>query len=171
MKKTTILVIVLITVIGLTVKAQDGPSESQIASIQKVLKAKYADVPENDRRFIVNAIDLNDDGKDEYLVGLTGTYFCGRAGCTMLILSNTFKTINTVTLVDWPVYVGAPGGNESTKGYSNLYLYTGGKGFVKLAWNGAKYPSNPSMAPSIPESVIKEKFKFLNGDQQSSYDW
>ena len=145
---------------------QDKTVTSQL---QKVLATRYAKVPVENRKFIYNAVDLNDDGKDEYLVGLIGSEFCGRAGCNMLVLNNTYKVITAMTIVQYPVYVGAPGGKEVTKGYSNLYLSTGGKGLVKMAWNGKSYPTNPSLAPAESKSTVEGKFKFLNATDQATY--
>jgi hypothetical protein len=141
------------------------------AKLQKVLAARYPKVPAESRKFIYNAVDLNDDGKDEILVGLTGSEFCGRAGCNMLVLNSAYKVVTSITIVQYPVYVGAPGGKEVTKGYSNLYLSTGGKGLVKMIWNGKTYPTNPSLAPSIANSVIEGKFEFLKETGQTAYNF
>lgn len=130
--------------------------------IKQTLAKNLATTPAADRTFIYNAVDLNDDGKDEYLVGLTGSTFCGSAGCTMLVLNNKFGVNTRMTLVRYPVYVGYPASKEVTKGYSNIYVDTKGVGLVKLSWTGAKYPTNPSTAPKIAESVISGKFAFLD---------
>jgi hypothetical protein len=45
-----------------------------------------------------------------------------------------------------------------SKEYSNLYAYSKGKGYVKLARNGKTYPTNPSLAPLVNESVVKDKY-------------
>jgi hypothetical protein len=141
------------------------------AKLQKVLAARYTKVPAESRTFIYNAVDLNDDGKDEFLVGLIGSEFCGRAGCNMLVLNSAYKVITSMTIVQYPVYVGAPGGKEVTKGYSNIYMSTGGKGLVKMAWNGTAYPTNPSMAPGAPKSLISGKFEFLKVTDQATYNF
>jgi hypothetical protein len=137
--------------------------------IQKVLSARYSRISAESRKFIYNAVDLNDDGKPEYLVGLTGSEFCGRAGCNMLVLNSAFKVITAMTIVQYPVYAGAPGGKEVSKGYSNLYLRTGGIGLVKMAWNGHSYPTNPSLAPVVPDSVVTGKYEFLKEGGQQTY--
>lgn len=40
-----------------------------------------------------------------------------------------------------------------------------------MAWNGTKYPTNPSVAPKGDKSIVKDKFKFLNiqAQEQVSY--
>lgn len=137
--------------------------------IKQTLAKSLAATPANDRNFIYSPIDLNDDGKQEYLVGLTGATFCGSGGCTMLVLNNKFGINTRMTLVRYPVYVGAPGGKEVTKGYSNIYVDTKGVGYVKMVWTGSKYPTNPSMAPKIAETIINGKFALLDEKTLPSY--
>lgn len=130
------------------------------------LKANYNDASETSRNFIYNAIDLNDDGKDEYLVGLIGGDWCGSGGCTMLILDKNFKLNTRMTVVEYPVYIGAPGGKEVTKGYSNIYIQNRDGSVAKMTWNGKKYPTNPSVAPKTDKKIIEGKYKFLNSTVQ-----
>lgn len=126
------------------------------------LKTNYNEASETSRHFIYNAVDLNDDGKDEYLVGLIGSDWCGSGGCTVLILDKNFKLNTRMTVVDYPVYVGAPGGKEVTKGYANIYIQNRDGSLAKMTWNGKKYPTNPSVAPKTDKKSIAGKFKFLD---------
>lgn len=130
------------------------------------LKTNYNDASETSRHFIYNAIDLNDDGKVEYLVGLIGGDWCGSGGCTVLILDKNFKLNTRMTVVEYPVYVGAPGGKEVTKGYSNIYIQNRDGSVAKMTWNGKKYPTNPSVAPKTDKKIITGKYKFLNSTAQ-----
>jgi hypothetical protein len=166
--KISLLLLPMIFLIGSTVKAQEvDPAITE--KIKQTLAKNYGTTPANDRSFIYNAVDLNDDGKNEYLIGLTGSTFCGSAGCTMLVLNNKFGINTRMTIVQFPVYIGPPGTKEVTKGYSNIYVSTKGVGYVKMAWNGTKYPTNPSLAPKISESVISGKYAFLDEAKQASY--
>jgi hypothetical protein len=160
----------LITLTGTFVKAQEvDPAVTE--KIKQTLAKLYPTTPASDRNFMYNAIDLNDDGKNEYLVGLTGSTFCGSAGCNMLVLNNKFGLNTKMSIVQYPVYVGAPGTKEVTKGYSNIYVSTKGVGFVKMAWNGSKYPTNPSTSPKISESVISGKYAFLDESKNAVYQF
>lgn len=134
--------------------------------IIEFLKKNHGTASETSRHFIYNAVDLNDDGKDEYLVGLIGGDWCGSGGCTMLILDNKMKQNTYMTVVNYPVYVGAPGGAEVTKGYSNIYIENRDGSVAKMAWNGKKYPTNPSTAPKVDKKITEGKFKFLNIAEQ-----
>lgn len=115
--------------------------------------------------------DLNDDGEEEYLIGLIGPDFCGTGGCTMLILHRELKRISTVTLVKYPIYIGSEESSEKTKGYKDVYLRTGQVGYVKLVWTGQKYPGNPSTQPQVPESHVTGKTKFLNAEDDPAYEF
>jgi hypothetical protein len=161
--------IALFLVFSATISFGQQNDTATTTKLQKILSARYAKVPPENRRFIYNAVDLNDDGKDEFLVGLIGMEFCGSGGCTMLVINKDYKVVTSITLVKYPVYVGAPGGKEVTKGYSNLYIHTGGKGLVKMAWNGKSYPTNPSLQPAAPASLVKGKFEFLKATDQETY--
>lgn len=154
-------VIALLILSFQSVNAQtESPEET--AKIQKFLAAKYPKEEAEGRKFMYASVDLNDDGKNEYIVGLVGTSFCGSGGCTMLVLNNAFKQTSAFTVVDYPIYIGAPGTKEVTKKYSNLYAYSKGRGYVKLSWNGTKYgPSNGSTAPKVSDDIKNGKVPFL----------
>lgn len=163
MKKTAFRVV---TMALLLISFQSGfaqtESPEETAKIQKFLAAKYPKEDADGRKFMYASVDLNDDGKNEYIVGLVGPSFCGSGGCTMLVLNNAFKQTTAVTVVDYPIYIGFPGSKEVTKKYSNLYVYSKGKGYVKLSWSGTKYgPSNASMAPKVSDDIKNGKVAFL----------
>jgi hypothetical protein len=148
-----------------------APYPATAEKIKQLIVKKYPATGVGERKFYYNAVDLNDDGKNEYQVGLVGSDFCGTGGCTMLVLNPSMTQISRMILVEFPVFVGAPGGAEVTKKYSNLYVYTKGKGYVKLVWSGKAYPSNPSTAPAIKETEVEGKFKFLNEGSDVSYSF
>jgi hypothetical protein len=133
-----------------------------LSSIKKFLKTTYPKTYETSRNFVYNEIDLNDDGKNEYVVGLIGGEWCGSGGCTMLVLTNTFKLNTKMTVVEFPLYIGAPASPEVTKKYSNIYIQNRDGSVAKMAWNGVKYPTNPSTAPKVNKKIIDGKYKFLN---------
>lgn len=139
--------------------------------IKQVLAKNYGTTPAADRKFLYNAVDLNDDGKNEYLVALVGGTFCGNAGCTMLVLNNKYGINTRMSIVQFPVYVGPPASKEVTKGYSNIYVSTKGVGYVKMAWNGTKYPTNPSLSPKISDKLIEGKYAFLKEGSQEEYNF
>jgi hypothetical protein len=89
----------------------------------------------------------------------------------MLVLNNKFPVNTRMSIVQFPVYVGPPASKEVTKGYSNIYVSTKGIGYVKMIWNGSKYPTNPSLAPKVSQSTIGDKYAFLDEQKQAVYNF
>lgn len=96
------------------------------------------------KKFIFFEYDLNDDGKKEILVGLTGPYFCGSGGCTQYLLDNQGAVISKFTVADYPVVIDT----EKSSGWKNLFIHSGHKNRV-VKFDGKKYPSNPSLQPEL----------------------
>ena len=117
------------------------------------------------KRFIFFEYDLNDDGKKEILVGLTGPYFCGSGGCTQYILDNQGAVISRFTVADYPVVIDT----EKSSSWKNLFIRSGGKNRI-VKFDGKKYPSNPSLQPELnvtPGDGLPRALNFIN----ESYAW
>ena len=117
------------------------------------------------KRFIFFEYDLNDDGKKEILVGLTGPYFCGSGGCTQYILDNQGAVISKFTVADYPVVIDT----EKSSSWKNLFIRSGGKNRI-VKFDGKKYPSNPSLQPELnvtPGDGLPRALNFIN----ESYAW
>ncbi|NIG57546.1 hypothetical protein [Chitinophaga sp. Cy-1792] len=123
------------------------------------LKEMYANdlnqnlIDSSSRKFAMDKYDLDADGNMEVFVALTGPYFCGSGGCTLLLLNNNGKLIDKFTVSGTPVMIG----NEKTNGWSNLLIESGGK-YHLLKYDGKAYPSNPSLAPVVtkPDMALKK---------------
>lgn len=102
----------------------------------------------NSRKFVVAAYDLNNDTKKEVFVGLTGSYFCGSGGCTLLLLNSDQQLINSFTVVNYPISVAS----TVTEGWKDLVLNSGGTLHL-VKFKGTKYPSNPSIQPKVKEDA------------------
>jgi hypothetical protein len=112
------------------------------------------------KRFIFFEYDLNDDGKKEILVGLTGPYFCGSGGCTQYILGNQGAVISRFTVADYPIVIDT----EKSFGWKNLFIPSGGKNRI-VKFDGEKYPSNPSLQPELkvmPGDGLPRALNFIN---------
>ncbi|SHM48479.1 hypothetical protein [Flavobacterium xinjiangense] len=122
-------------------------------------------INETSRKFIFFEYDLNDDGKKEILVGLTGSYFYGSGGCTQYILDNQGNVISKFTVANNPVVIDT----HKSNGWKDLIIYSGGKNRL-VKFNGKKYPSNPSMQPElkmIPGDGLPRALNFIN----EPYPW
>ncbi|WP_316834759.1 hypothetical protein [Pedobacter nutrimenti] len=102
------------------------------------------------RKFGVFEYDLNNDGKNEVFVGLTGSYFCGSGGCTWLLLDDHEKLLTRFTVSKYPVIIS----QTATNGWKDLIIYSNGKNHL-VKFNGKKYPSNPSIESAI-DSLPKD---------------
>lgn len=93
--------------------------------------------------------DLNNDGINDGIVLLEGTNWCGSGGCTLLVFegldNGSYKLASKSTVASAPVYVL----EATSHGWSDLSVYTSGKGQVILKWGGSNYPSNPSLQPTL----------------------
>lgn len=117
------------------------------------------------RKFIFFQYDLNGDGKNEIFVGLTGSYFCGSGGCTVMLLDNEGNVINTFTVVDYPIVVDS----KKSEGWNDLFMLSGGKYHI-MKFNGKKYPSNPSVQTVldlIPGDNLPRVLNYMN----EPYPW
>lgn len=129
--------------------AQDDPMAASIRNALRndLLKGDLSAMTEEQRRFAFERYDLNDDGKDEYLVGFgRNSYFCGSGGCTYMLLDHEGNLITRFTVADAPFVVLSSKHN----GWHDLAVESDGK-MRELVFNGRKYPSNPSLAPAMRE--------------------
>lgn len=93
--------------------------------------------------------DLNNDGINDGIVLLEGANWCGSGGCTLLVFegleNGEYKLASKSTVASAPVYVL----EATSQGWSDLSVYSSGKGQVVLKWGGSNYPSNPSLQPTL----------------------
>ncbi|WP_316817504.1 hypothetical protein [Pedobacter nyackensis] len=137
--------------------------EKLTAMFQDDLSKKLID--EQSRKFKIFEYNINEDTKNEIFVGLSGSYFCGSGGCTVLLLSPDGELINRFTVVDYPIAIA----NTKTKGWKDLVFTSNGKEHL-MKFNGKKYPSNPSME-TVYSSDSKETLAKGLATADQSYSW
>ena len=106
-------------------------------------------------------VTLNGDRSPEALVLLSGSNWCGSAGCTLLAFRQVrgkFVLASRITVIQTPIRV-LP---ESTHGWKTLIVYSKGRGNVLLRFDGNRYPLNPSMQPVATEAQVKASTMVLN---------
>jgi uncharacterized protein YecT (DUF1311 family) len=135
---------------GGSIKVQEtrdtNTPSSLIAAIQAYVKEPGR--PEFDYALT----DLNGDGKADAIVLLRGSQWCGTGGCTLLIFKGKqegFEFISNSTISSH-IRVSP----EKRNGWKTLVVYTKGIGDVVMPFNGAKYPSNPSMQPKATKAQV-----------------
>ena len=128
----------------------DAQRKEKIAQVRSFLQSYHKEdlskglIDTMSRQFQLQVADLDNDGKNETFVSLTGPYFCGSGGCTFLLLDHTGRLNTRFTVASYPVIVDS----TFTKGWRDLLVQSGGK-FHRLKYTGVKYPPNPSVAPIV----------------------
>lgn len=110
-------------------------------------------IKEDQRKFQLYKIDLNNDGNDEVFVNFGTSYFCGSGGCTVLLLKSSLELITRFSPTR-TLYVE----NTFQNGWRVILTVSEGS-WRKLIYNNGTYPSNPTMvetksAPSSEQAEI-----------------
>jgi hypothetical protein len=145
-----------LTASSLLGSAQQASVIAKAPSLQNFL-IEYLGAPESEEdrtstRYLSATTDLNGDGQPETIVYILGSGWCGTGGCSMLILTtqNThYKVITRTTVTQLPIRVLS----TRTNGWLDLAVWVSGGGIrlgyeAKLAFNGRRYRSNPTVAPA-----------------------
>lgn len=132
----------------------------------KIFKADTASIDAKNRKFIIDEIDLNNDGKKEIFVGFNGMDFCGNAGCDAYLLSHEGDVISKFTIVQYPIVISD---SKSKDNWQDLIITSRGVDYL-VKWNGKKYPSNPSMEPKYTGKINDNNQRVLWNDK-TPYPW
>ncbi len=96
-------------------------------------------------------IDLNADGRDEVIVHVAGRDVCGSGGCLTLVFTpdgDAYRQIMRTTVSRTPIGIA----ETRTGGWADIVVGVGGGGLADgraiLSWDGAAYPSNPTVPPA-----------------------
>lgn len=131
-------------------------SATEIATVKKgvqqILKADLPVMSRDQRRFKLESVDLNGDGKFEHFVYFQNNYFCGTGGCSFFLLNHQGQLITRFTVSEAPVIVLT----SKTHRWRDLLLTHKGKTY-KLRFDGKRYPGNPSVAPAYNLDIKADK--------------
>jgi hypothetical protein len=122
-------------------------------------------IDEQSRKFKVFEHNINEEPKKEIFVGLTGPYFCGSGGCTVLLLNPEGELITKFTVTEYPLLIA----DTFTMGWKDLILHSQGKDHL-MKFNGKAYPSNPSIQPDYTPASSANPIKGLESSDRS-YSW
>lgn len=118
------------------------------AHINQALQSP-TDVP-----FLSAETDLNGDGRDEVVVHVTSRDYCGSGGCVTLVLQRTgqgYRTVMRASVTRPPIRVL----ETRHQGWKDIGVTVSGGGAgpayeAALAFDGRRYPSNPTTPPARP---------------------
>lgn len=131
------------------------------ALVHDLLKDDIEFIPAENRRFSYEKVDLNGDGKDEYLVGLQNSFFCGTGGCTFLLLDHEGALVTRFSVSRSP-FIVLP---NKTNGWHDLAVFSG-SAMRKLTFDGTTYPSNPSTLPEVGQTMDSSMRRLLDSDDR-----
>jgi hypothetical protein len=111
-------------------------------------------------------VDLNGDGKAEAVVLFSGTDWCQKTGCSLVVFQKEavgYKPVSHITSVAAPVLIGP----EASFGWRDLMVNTGGGAApvrtVRLGFTGKGYPSNALLQPE-PVSEMLSRSQQVMGE-------
>lgn len=120
-------------------------------------------------RYAYERVDLNGDGREEVLVYLMGSFFCGTGGCNMLIFREAsegeYLLVNDYSITQLPVIV-SPG---KSNGWNDIWRMESGGGaeasYVRHSFDGRRYAKKerigaskaPEGKPCLAGEVTYEK--------------
>ena len=114
-------------------------------------------------RYAYGRVDLNSDGRDEVLVYLLGSIFCGTGGCNLLLFTQTqngYSLINNFPISRLPVIVST----KRTKGWNDLIRLESGGGakasYVRHTFDGKHYVKRER----VPADKVPEGKSYLAGE-------
>lgn len=155
---TTALALVFLGVVGCVYASSTNTQGNPQVRVflQKYMK-RYPPILDSGLRYSAAAVSLNGNSGGQYFVYLSSRWWCGSGGCTALLLEpqgTSFRVIDRFTLARLPIRV-LP---SKTNGWHDLSMPVEGGGilpgyFAILKFDGHNYPSNPSMAPKLPENL------------------
>ncbi|MBK9624743.1 MAG: hypothetical protein IPO38_09305 [Rhodocyclaceae bacterium] len=113
--------------------------------------------PEKLPMYVYTLADLNGDSVLDAVILIRDPVYCGSGGCRMIILKGTtegFSPVSTSTITREPILL-LP---EVRHGWRTLSVLVAGGGAlpgqVLMRFNGAAYPSNPSLqVRAIPKDM------------------
>lgn len=134
-----------------TGSAGAGPSREE--SLHAFLQQRFEEARENypETAYSAAFADLDGDGRDEALVYLSSSYFCGSGGCDLYVYAFSAEGWREVAEIS----VGRPPIRlleTNSRGWTDLGIFVAGGGIepheAAVSFDGRSYQSNPTVAPA-----------------------
>jgi hypothetical protein len=148
--RTLATALVLAVLGGCAGSPQQDTTSAQLA---KELGQVLGDVP-GPIHYFAKQVDLNGDGRAEFVVHVAGPMVCGTGGCDTFVFAQEGSGLRLVsrTSVTRPPIVVA---TTTTQGWRDLVVRVSGGGIIagydaRLRFDGRTYPANPTVPPAEP---------------------
>lgn len=124
-------------------------------------------------RYAVSFADLNGDGRPEAIVYLTGPDWCGSGGCKAMVLTpagrDGYRPVMSTTVTRTPIKLLS----SAHKGWRDIGVGVAGGGVapaeVALAFDGRRYPSNPTLMKATAHPLVGRILIRSQGDDASLF--
>lgn len=122
----------------------DALAEAVALKLQELFNKELEIMTSDDRSFRMYTLNMDKDAPEEVFVLFMSPYFCGSAGCNLLLLDDDLSVVTRFTVTRPPLFIE----NTYTNEWRDISLYSEGS-WRALAFDGETYPSNPSVAPLL----------------------
>lgn len=119
-------------------------------------------IKEEQRKFQLYKIDLNNDGEEEIFINFITSYFCGTGGCTVLLLDSNLELINSFSPTQ-TLYV-----EEILENDWKILLTKSEGEWRKLIYEDGAYPSNPTIIETEGEIPSENAVLLFNEDNSNA---
>jgi hypothetical protein len=129
-----------------------APPPSLSAAVRKYIYQHITDVVGDDP-FRFALVDLDGDGREDAIVLMSGSGWCGSGGCTMIVfrgVDSGFEYVCSSTVTSAPIRVSS----KTAHGWRSLIVFSKGKGDVVMRFTAARYPGNPSVQPKASRQEV-----------------
>ena len=104
--------------------------------------------------YFAKQVDLNGDGRAEFVVHVAGPMVCGTGGCDTLVFAQEgagLRLVSRTSVTRPPIVVTS----TTTQGWRDLVVRVSGGGIIPgydalLRFDGRTYPANPTVPPAEP---------------------
>lgn len=111
--------------------------------VEDILIPEKLDPRDKEYRYKSGAADLNNNGREELLVLMQDSYFCGSGGCSAYLFQDSGELLLRMTVTSTPILLAS----RETNGWKDFYVWSDGA-LRKMVHDGQQYPSNPSVEPT-----------------------
>jgi hypothetical protein len=130
-----------------------APPPSLSDAVRKYIYQHVTDVVGDDP-FRFALVDLDGDGREDAIVLMSGSGWCGSGGCTMIVfrgVDSGFEYVCSSTVTSAPIRVSS----KTARGWRSLIVFSKGKGDVVMRFTeAARYPGNPSVQPKASRQEV-----------------
>ena len=148
-----------------------APEKSRDSALETALRRELGS---DAFSYAYNFVNLKGAEAREVLVYLPGSDYCGSGGCTSLVLEKhalEYRLISRLSLTRAPIIVSS----HRTNGWNDLIVFVSGGGihggyYSVLAFDGQKYPENPTTAPATRLRRGVTGIAYLSGADKAERD-